>query len=38
MTKEQKRYCKIGQAVIEGIQMIGLVLIIITTFIYGIMN
>lgn len=24
MTKEQKRYCKIGQAVVDGLMMLGI--------------
>ena len=38
MTKEERRYYKLGQAVVEGIQMIGLTAMFVTTFLIGIMK
>lgn len=38
MSKQERIYCKIGQAVIEGIQMLGLATLFVGMFIYGIMK
>lgn len=38
MSKQEKMYCKIGQAVVEGMQMIGLATMFAGIFIIGIMK
>lgn len=37
MSKQERMYCKIGQAVVEGIQMMGLATVFVGIFIIGIM-
>lgn len=36
MSKKERMYCKIGQAVVEGIQVLGLATVFVATFIVGI--
>lgn len=38
MSKQEKMYCKLGQAVVEGIQMLGLATMFVGMFIIGIMK
>jgi len=38
MTKKEKFYCKLGQAVEEGIQMLGLAMFFAGILVYGIMR